>query len=148
MLVFGVIHHYFRVLAWCVTVVDMQYIFYFTCSFLSYNLEIRASSLKMDCVLLFISLSILVFIFFYYFLFCFNAFWSFFFCFVPRHFISFNFFLSNLIFILLIVYSLCFTFLLIFFNFIPRHFILFFVKSQNYYLKLGRSLNCIPWAVN
>jgi hypothetical protein len=39
----------------------------------------------------------------------------FFFCFVPRHFISFNFFLSNLIFILLIVYSLCFTFLLIFF---------------------------------
>ena len=75
MLVFRVIHHSFRVLAWCVPVVDMQYILL---SFLSYNLEIHASSLKIDCVLLFIYLSILVLIFFYYFLFCFNVFWSFF----------------------------------------------------------------------
>jgi hypothetical protein len=57
-------------------------------------------------------------------------------------------FLFNLIFILLIVYSLCFTFLLIFFQFHPSLFYFIFVKSQNYYLKLGRSLNCIPWAVN
>lgn len=91
-LVFGVIHHSFRVLAWCVAVVDMQYIFYFTRSFLSYNLEICANSLKIDCVLLFISLSILVLIFFITFCFALMPFEVFFFCFVPRHFISFIFF--------------------------------------------------------
>jgi len=93
----------------------MYNIFFILLSFLSYNLEIRASSLKIDCVFLFISLLILVLIFFITFCFALMPFEVFFFCFVPRHFISFNFFLSNLIFILLIVYSLCFTFLLIFF---------------------------------
>jgi hypothetical protein len=70
----------------------MYNIFFILLSFLSYNLEIRASSLKIDCVFLFISLLILVLIFFITFCFALMPFEVFFFCFVPRHFISFNFF--------------------------------------------------------